>query len=172
MKLFFKCSLLFSFLSASFHTTSLYASTFENMEGIYKITSCKNQTGSPSPWDMTLCENTQLTVHPALLGTSFYFSKIVDSQTQIKNFEVPPNMSTHPGGKYTEQGDYLAAYTNDEKDYGEVFVMKKNGNNLYHLSMHRRSDLFNTLDMFEIDLEKTANRTDPAPSAPNTKAKK
>lgn len=169
MNLKFAFQLTLFILSCAFYCMSALASTFENMEGIYKILSCKNDATNPSPWDLSLCDNTLLTIHPSPLGTSFEFSKMLDAEAPIRPFSLPSNMATHPNGKYTEKGDYFAAFTNDDKGSGEIFVMRKNMNRLYHLSMHRRSDLFKTFDMFEVDLEKIMDHVDPLPGPTRTK---
>lgn len=155
----------------TYHTPAP-ASIFENTAGIYKIHWCKNNAVNPSPWDLTLCDNIQLTIYPSIFGTSFNFSKWIDSEQLVRTFGLPSNMATHPNGKYVEKGDYFAAYTNDDKGVGEIFVIRKLDNNLYHLSMHRRSDLFKTFDMFELEVEKTADGTEPSATATNTKSLK
>lgn len=138
------------------------ATTFETTEGIYKIISCKNNAANPSPWDLTLCDNTQLTVDPRSKGgTAFHFTKFIDSEVKVRSFGLPANMASQPNGKYLEKGDFFAAYSNDNKGSGEIFVMRKTSSKIFHLSMHRRSDLFKTFDMFEIDLEKTTDRPEP-----------
>lgn len=170
----FKLAFLIIQLAIIFPTSSTraLASIFENTEGVYKIISCKNDATNPSPWDLTLCDNTELTVHPGAFGTSFYFSRTVDNEVRVRNFDLPSNMASRPNGKYIEKGNYFAAFTNDDKGSGEIFVMRKNNISQYHLSMHRRSDLFKTFDMFEIELEKTADHSEPPPEVIKTKTSK
>lgn len=160
----FKACLIAAALSL--HSAAAPASTFENMEGIYKIISCRNEGGSPSREDIKLCEYSQLTVHPSSYATAIYFSQSANGYEYVRSFGVPKNMANLPNGKYIERGDTYASYTNDYRGSGEVFIFRKTSNDTYHFSMHRRSDTFGTFDVFEIELQKIANRSKPLPHPP------
>lgn len=147
-------------------TLTAQASTFENMEGTYKILSCKNEGESPSREDIKLCEYTQLTVHPSSYATAIYFSQFADGSQYVRSFGLPKNMADLPNGKYVERGDAYASFTNDYRGHGEVFMFRKLSNDVYHFSMHRRSDTFKTFDVFEIELQKISDRSAPLPSPP------
>ncbi|WP_291516233.1 hypothetical protein [Bdellovibrio sp. ArHS] len=142
------------------------ASTFENVRGTYKILSCKNESANPSAGDAKLCNNKQVTIHPETYGTSIYFSQWTNGEQAVRSFGLPKNMGQLPQGKYTEKGDYYASFSNDQYGYGEVIIMRKVSGDLYHLSMHRRSDTLKTLDIFEIDLERTSKTSEPLPALP------
>ncbi|KYG69779.1 hypothetical protein [Bdellovibrio bacteriovorus] len=142
------------------------ASTFENVRGTYKILNCKNESANPSVGDAKLCNNKQVTIHPETYGTSIYFSQWVNGEEAVRSFGLPKNMSQLPHGKYSEKGDYYASFINDQYGYGEVIIMRKVSGDLYHLSMHRRSDTLKTLDIFEMDLERTSRTSEPLPAIP------
>ncbi|MEK2645410.1 hypothetical protein [Bdellovibrio sp. BCCA] len=141
------------------------ASTFENLEGTYKILSCTNESDSPSREDLDLCEYTQLTVHPSSYATVIYFSENKNSQN-VRAFGLPKNMRDIPNGKYNENGDSFASYANITKNSGEIFILRKTGTDLFHFSMHRRSGLFKTLDVFEIGLQRVSRKSTPPPPPP------
>ncbi|MGZ3817917.1 MAG: hypothetical protein ACXVCR_14515, partial [Bdellovibrio sp.] len=101
----------------------------------------------------------QLSIQPSQGGTSFSFSKIIQSDVKVRSFDLPSNMALYPNGKYLEKGDFYAAFSNEDNTSGEIFIIRKKSENLYHLSMHRRSDIFKTFDMFEIDIEKIMDPT-------------
>lgn len=140
---------------------------FENVSGVYKIVNCKNEATNPSPWDLPLCDNPLLVIYSNSTATTVYFSKLNGFKQAIRAFYLPPNMSSCPQGKYFEKGDYYAAFTNDDKGSGEIFVMKKTEGVHFHFSMHRRSDFFKTFDIFEMDVEKVSNQSAAPPTTEN-----
>ncbi|WP_413944705.1 hypothetical protein [Bdellovibrio sp. HCB-162] len=142
-----------------------FASTFENMEGTYKILSCNNESDSPSREDRDLCEYTQLTVHPSSYATVIYFSENKNSQF-VRAFGLPKNMRDIPNGRYSESADTFASYTNTTRNSGEIFILRKTGPDLFHFSMHRRSSLSKTLDVFEIELRRVSRKSNPLPPPP------
>ncbi|MGZ3793222.1 MAG: hypothetical protein ACXVCP_12815 [Bdellovibrio sp.] len=151
--------ILFILICSGLISSLAHASIFSTVEGIYKVVSCKNSATNPSPWDLTLCDNSQLSIQPSQGGTSFSFSKIIQSDVKVRSFDLPSNMALYPNGKYLEKGDFYAAFSNEDNTSGEIFIIRKKSENLYHLSMHRRSDIFKTFDMFEIDIEKIMDPT-------------
>lgn len=138
------------------------ASLFTNMEGTYRVLSCENLGAKPHE---SLCEYSQMTVHPMSDATALYFSRWEGQQEYVRSFGLPVSTRNHPHSRYCEKGDVYAAYERDSYGYGEVMIMKRTSDDLYHISIHLRADSYGTLDVIELDLERLSTLSRPQPGA-------
>ncbi|AFY01537.1 hypothetical protein Bdt_1848 [Bdellovibrio bacteriovorus str. Tiberius] len=130
------------------------------MEGTYRMLSCENLGAKPHE---SLCEYSQVSVHPMSDATAIYFSRWEGEQEHVRSFGLPVSTRHHPQSRYCEKGDVYAAYERVSQGQGEVMIMKRTTDDLYHLSIHLRADNYGTLDVIEMDLERLTTMSRPAP---------
>ncbi|MFV8259297.1 hypothetical protein ACNQKP_15930 [Bdellovibrio bacteriovorus] len=140
---------------------SANAALFSNMEGTYRVLSCENLGATPHE---SLCEYSQTTVHPMNDATAIYFSRWEGEQEHVRSFGLPVSTRHYPHSRYCEKGDVYAAYERLSQGQGEVMIMKRTSDDLYHLSIHLRADVYGTLDVIEMDLERLTTMSRPAPA--------
>ncbi|MFV3409707.1 hypothetical protein [Bdellovibrio bacteriovorus] len=136
------------------------AALFSNMEGTYRVLSCENLGANPHE---SLCEYSQMTVHPMNDATALYFSRWENEQEHVRSFGLPVSTRHHPHSRYCEKGDVYAAYERLSQGHGEVMIMKRTTDDLFHLSIHLRADDYGTLDVIEMDLERLTTMSRPVP---------
>lgn len=141
-------------------TSNSFASTFENMRGTYRVLSCENLGALTRE---SICEYSRMTVHPDTEMTDLYFSKWNNNFEVVRSFALPASMRELPHASYIERGDVFAAFSNDESNVGKVIVLRRKTEDLYHLSIHLKSNEFNSLDVIEMDLEKMSSLSRPVP---------
>lgn len=149
----------------AFYSLPVFAVPFANMQGDYKIISCENESLQASPADRNLCDYSQVVVYPLTIGSMVYFTT-GERDAWIRAFSFPANTGDYPGSSYSEMNNTYAAYSRQNKDTGEVTILRKNSNGTYHLSLHRRSVTYKFFDKFELDLEKITDKATPPPPPP------
>ncbi|UXR63642.1 hypothetical protein EZJ49_11210 [Bdellovibrio bacteriovorus] len=132
-------------------SSSAYAALFSQLQGTYQVLGCENLGATPYN---SVCQFAQLTIRAEVFFTAITFTGDPSQDHNTLTLTLPASLEDQPAARYREKSDTFAIYSNEGRHGGQVVMLRRLKNGLYHLSVHLRSDVTKTLDVIEVDLEK------------------
>nr|BFD59520.1 hypothetical protein CKG001_16270 [Bdellovibrio sp. CKG001]BFD62900.1 hypothetical protein BdHM001_15810 [Bdellovibrio sp. HM001] len=134
-----------------FATNSAHAALFSQLQGAYQVLGCENLGATPHT---SVCQFAQVTLRSEAFFTTITFMDDGSQEHNTLTLTLPGSLKDQPTARYCEKGDFFGFYSNEGRLGGQVVILRRLKNGLYHLSVHLRSDLTKTLDVIEVDLDK------------------